>query len=229
MQLERFRALIRRLSHEIPEEYLRGVASVEVSERSVPHPSRPGVYTLGECIPLDPAGDAPVSRIVLYHGSFAALAEERPGFDWRGEAWETLLHELRHHIEWQAGAARLEDFDWAAEQNFARQEGGPFDPDFYRSGERVGEGVFRIDDDVFIERVVKARPEALEVAWDDRVYGVPVPPEPLPLYLVLEGVAHPPEGDLIVVIREPATWRDLFRRARPVTTREVRAVATPPS
>ena len=60
------------------------------------------------------------SRVVLYHGSFAALARIGPGFDWREETWETLSHELRHHLEWRANVAVLEAYDWAAEQNFCR-------------------------------------------------------------------------------------------------------------
>src|SRR5439155_538461 len=82
---------------------------------------------------------------VLYHGSFAALA--RLGdFDWRTEAWETLAHELRHHLEWRAHVSRLEAYDWAAEENFRRHEGQPFDPLFYRSGESVEDGVWKVAD-----------------------------------------------------------------------------------
>jgi hypothetical protein len=80
------------------------------------------------------------------------LAKLDSEFDWRGEAWETLTHELRHHLEWRARAPDLEEFDWAAEQNFARQDGERFDPTFYRSGEKVAEGIYRLDDDFFLER-----------------------------------------------------------------------------
>src|SRR5947209_15808482 len=110
-----FEAMVRRMAGEVPEEFLAGIAEIGVSPRTVTHPQRPEVYTLGECIPLPSASDEPgtlQSRILLYHGSFAALARDDPGFDWREEAWETLTHEVRH-------------------------QGEPFDPTFYRDGERL--------------------------------------------------------------------------------------------
>src|SRR5881398_1585976 len=131
--------MIDRLAREVPAEYADGIVAIEVSPKVMPHPRRGDVYTLGECMPLEWSGNGAdlQSRVVLYHGSFAALA--RLGdFDWRAEAWETLTHELRHHLEWRAHVSRLEAYDWAAEENFKRHEGQPFDPLFYRSGESVG-------------------------------------------------------------------------------------------
>ena len=82
-----FEAMVVGMAGEVPREFLDGVAEITVSSRAVPHPDRPGIFTLGECIPL-PAGDSGgvegiQSRIVLYHGSFLALARVTPGFDWR--------------------------------------------------------------------------------------------------------------------------------------------------
>ena len=77
---------------------------------------------------------------------------------WRAEAWETLTHELRHHLEWRARAPALEAFDRAVEQNFARQDGEPFDPLFYLDGEPAGEGAWRVEDDVFLDRLVAELP-----------------------------------------------------------------------
>ena len=113
MEFTDFRALVERLQREVPAEFRGGVVEIAVSPKALPDPVRADVYTLGECIPL-PAGEAASSegiqsRVVLYHGSFAALARLQEGFDWREEAWETLTHELRHHLEWRARApgARL--------------------------------------------------------------------------------------------------------------------------
>jgi hypothetical protein len=135
MRLDAFTKMVEGLRARVPSEFLQGIVSVEVSPKSVPHPIRADVYTLGECIPLEWSGDGTDlhSRVVLYHGSFAALAG-KGGLDWRDEAWETLTHELRHHLEWRANVQALERYDWAAEQNFARHEGEPFDPLFYRAG-----------------------------------------------------------------------------------------------
>ena len=139
MRLADFEAMVRRLCSEVPGHFFEGIAEVVVSPRTVPHPDREEIFTLGECDPLPMEVGSGVeglqSRIVLYHGSFAALARLQEGFDWRREAWETLTHELRHHLEWRARAPDLEDFDWAVEHNFARQEGEQFDPTFFLSGE----------------------------------------------------------------------------------------------
>ena len=211
MHLDSFRAVVKRFSGEIPAHYLDGIAAIDVSPRTVLHPVRLGVFTLGECIPLHGEGSEILSRVVLYHGSFVALARERDDFDWREEAWETLLHELRHHLEWRANTEALEAYDAAAEENFARHEVRRFDPLFYQAGEALDEGVFRVDDDVFLEFVVPAAPEQWEFAWRGARYRVPVPPGPLPRYLILDGVAHPPDGDLVAVFRTKPRFWDLFR------------------
>lgn len=227
MRLDDFRALIRRLGEEIPPDFFEGVAEVVVSPRTLPHPTRAEIYTLGECIPLHD-GDAPdavQSRIVLYHGSFAALAHLTPGFDWRQEAWDTLTHELRHHLEWRARAPDLEDFDRAAEENFARQEGEGFDPLFFLAGETPAPGVHQVDDDWFLDQVVRAVPARLEFAWHGRAYVAEVPPgATLPAYFhVVEGVAEPPPGDLVVVCRRKPGLLDLLRRPPALFQADIRA------
>ena len=226
MRLSDFETMVRRFADEVPADFLEGVAEIAVSPRTVPHPERTEIYTLGECIPLptsDPASERIQSRIVLYHGSFSALARLQPGFDWRAEAWETLTHELRHHLEWRAQAPALEAFDRAVEQNFARQDGEAFDPLFYLDGEPAGEGAYRVEDDVFLERLVTEAPRAVRLQWRGRLYELAVPPEAdLPAFLTLEGVTEAPEGELVVVLRRKPGLRDLLRPVRP-TRATVRA------
>jgi zinicin-like metallopeptidase len=218
MRLDDFRQMVWRLADEVPARFLDGIAEVVVSPRTVAHPVRPGIFTLGECVPL-PTGqggevDAVQSRLVLYHGSFKALAQDEPGFDWRGEAWETLTHELRHHLEWRARRPELEDFDWAVEQNFARQDGEPFDPAFHLDGEPLGDRSYRVEDDVFLDRVVRAVPPALELTWRGREYRVTPPPgATLPAFLTVEGLAKPPSGDLVLVLRRTGIMA-LLQRGR---------------
>jgi|SRR3990172_604943 len=219
MQFNDFRSMIDRLARDVPPEFRGGVVAIEVSPKTVPHPLRGDVYTLGECIPLEWSGSGAdlQSRIVLYHGSFAALA--RLGdFEWREEAWETLAHELRHHLEWRANAGALEAYDWAAEENFKRHEGQPFDPVFYRSGERIADGVYKVDDDVFIERDGgNGKEKALDIVWHGRHYRVPIARSSSlqPIFLALEGLAEPPPGEAVVVLRRKASLFDLFRRTSP--------------
>ncbi len=230
MRFSDFEALVRRQAAEIPAEFLDGIAEVTVSPRTVPHPAREGIWTLGECIPLPAAENDPrhlQSRVVLYHGSFQALARESPDFDWVAEGWETLTHELRHHVEWKARVPDLEALDVATEANYARHDGERFDPLFYRDGLRLADGSFRVEDDVFIERVVSLVPPAVRFRWAGGSYQVPVPAgAELPAFLTVLGLPEPPAGDLVLVLRKRSRLLDLFRRSV-VYQGEVEAVSLP--
>jgi hypothetical protein len=218
MRLADFETMIRRLCDQVPDDFLDGIAEVTVSPRAVPHPERPEIFTLGECVPLPVSlgtgVDGLQSRIVLYHGSFAALARLQGGMDWQKEAWETLTHELRHHLEWRARAPDLEDFDWAVEHNFARHDGEPFDHTFFLSGEQGPGESYRVEDDVFIDRIVAEVPPSISFEWSRRSYRAPVPEGAhLPCFLTIDGVSDPPAGDLVVVLRRRPGVRDLFAPA----------------
>ena len=214
VRLDEFRSLVHRLEREIPLEFKGGVVAVDVSPKALPHPVHGDVYTLGECVPLEWSGNGADlhSRIIVYHGSFASLAR-RGDFDWREETWETLTHELRHHLEWRAHVDRLEAYDWAADENFKRDEGQPFDPLFYRSGEEIAPGVYKVDDDVFIERERGAGSgERKDFVWHGRRYRVTLPgPSGRPVFLTLEGLVDPPPGDAVLVMKPAPRLLDLFR------------------
>ena len=212
MRFDDFRALVDHLVRDVPPAYLDGIVAVDVSPKTVPHPLRADVYTLGECIPLEWSGSGVdlQSRVVLYHGSFQRLAA-LGDFDWRAEAWDTLTHELRHHLEWRANVAALEAYDWAAEENFKRHEGEPFDPAFYRSGERIAEGVWKVDDDVFVEA-------GAEVTWHGARYDVKIPEAKRPLYVILDGLAEPPPGEAVLVLPRRPSLLDFWRRVRATET-----------
>lgn len=229
MTREAFERMVRRMAERVPAEYFDGVTEVTVSPRAVPHPTRAEIYTLGECIPLPLEGEGPEavqSRVVLYHGSFRALAELDPDFAWEEEAWETLTHELRHHVEWRARREDLERFDRAAEQNFARIDGEPFDPLFYLDGDSPVEGVHQVDDDWFLDRLVRRVPEQVVFNWHGRHYAADVPAgTTLPAYLLVDGVQEPPAGDLVLVLRAKPRFTDLFR-PRTLAVHQVTAVAT---
>ncbi|HEX9892602.1 MAG TPA: metallopeptidase family protein [Gemmatimonadales bacterium] len=215
MRYSDFEALVSRMAAELPQEYLNGVAEIVVSPKVIPHPVRAEIYTLGECVPLPSAGgelEDIQSRVVLYHGSFQAAGHQDPDFDWREEAWETLTHEVRHHLEWRARVPDLEALDRAAESNYARQDGESFDPLFYRDGEVAAAGVFRVEDDYFLEQVVRTRPESAWFGWHGKNYQVEVPADAaLPALLVVDGLEEPPPGDLVLVLTRKAGLRDLFR------------------
>jgi hypothetical protein len=215
MRLADFENMVRRLCDEVPADFFDGIAEVVVSPRVVPHPERPDVFTLGECIPLPVQVGSGVeglqSQVVMYHGSFAALAGLEQGMDWKQEAWETLTHELRHHLEWRAHAPDLEEFDWAVEHNYARHDGEPFDPTFFLSGNPEGEDRYSVEDDVFIDRIVSSVPHSVDFSWQARDYCIDLPPNAeLPCFLVVEGVKDPPPGELVLVLRRKPGVRDLF-------------------
>ncbi len=56
MRVDDFRSLIDRLGAEVPAEFRDGIVAIDVSPKTVPHPVRGDVYTLGECIPLEWSG-----------------------------------------------------------------------------------------------------------------------------------------------------------------------------
>ncbi len=209
MELDEFRTLVRNLASDIPDRYFDGIAAVDVSDRTVPHPTRAQVFTLGECIPFDTGTDEVVSRLVLYFGSFRALAANQEAFDWAYEARETLFHELRHHLEWRAGSDELEAYDWAVEQNILRIDGEAFEDAFYREGEVLEDGVFRVEDWYFIERVVDRAPATTELAWRGRRYRIAVPGTALPLFLTIGGLDEPLSGDVCLVFRRKTRLGDL--------------------
>ncbi|HEX6588672.1 MAG TPA: metallopeptidase family protein, partial [Longimicrobiales bacterium] len=142
MNLRSFEELAEEYWAEIPDDYKHGVDGVRVLRGTKAHDELPDVWTMGECVteafPSE-FGSAETTRsaIVLYHGSFEKLADQDDAFDWEDELWETITHELRHHLESLAAEDALEDVDYAADENFKRQDGAPFDPFFYRSGEPV--------------------------------------------------------------------------------------------
>jgi hypothetical protein len=162
----------------IPEQFLEGVEGLEVSRKTVPHPTLPDIYTLGECITESFPGEYEVRSVVaLYYGSFRALSRLDAEWDWEEEIYETVTHEVQHHRESMALDESLEELDYAEDQNFARHEGHPFDPQFYRSGARLGPTAWEVDGEVFVEaRLDRAALQAgaVEVEWEGRKHRLPL-------------------------------------------------------
>jgi hypothetical protein len=87
---------------------------------------------------------------------------------------------------------------------------------FFLSGAPVGDDVWRVEDDVFLDRIVHDLPETIPVRWAGRDYLVAPPRDTsLPAFLVLEGLADAPEGEVVLVLRRKPGVLALFR---PVTT-----------
>jgi hypothetical protein len=111
MDFDQFSEVAKEIVEQIPDEFLRGVTGIQAHRGEKTHPDRPDLLTMGECTDDEAAAltepEALRSRLHVYYGSFVALAREDPDFDWEGELRETILHELRHHIEDRAGILDL--------------------------------------------------------------------------------------------------------------------------
>lgn len=220
VRFEEFEDRAWQLWEEIPERYKEGVDGLVVERGALPHPTLPDIYTLGECrtesYPSSYGGPETIrSVVVLYHGSFERLSRLDPAFDWEHELWETLTHELQHHLEYLADEDALEAMDYAVDENFKRLEGEPFDPFFYRSGEEVAEGVYRVDVDFFLEQEYpdgREPGEWIEFLWHGVRYRARRPRElgDVCFLVVEDGVEEWPPGDLwLVLVRRKRLGRSL--------------------
>ena len=112
MDFHSFSSLADEMVERIPPELLQGLNGGIVVRREARRRADdpPGVYLLGEYV-QDPVLGA---FIVLYHGSFRRVLGGSPPEQWARELWDTLRHELRHHVEARAGVRdlELEDEAW---------------------------------------------------------------------------------------------------------------------
>jgi hypothetical protein len=219
MTFDEFSRVAQEAFQSIPEAYREGVDGVTTVEATETHPELPGVVTLGECLTHGHISDwqgpeTTRSRVVLYYGSFRKMAGDDPDFDWEAELWETLTHELQHHLESLADEDALEAMDYAVDESFKRERDEPFDPWYFQWGEPVGDGMYRVEHEVYMERVVTATEfeqlEAIEFTWEGQVYQIPRPKELGDLHFVIvDGI----EPDIQVVLIQRASWRQRLRGA----------------
>jgi len=221
VNFEDFEHHARTVFDEIPEAYRDGVDGLTIRREAPAHPELAGVYTLGECLTeehLSDFGSAETTRsvIALYWGSFRQLSLENPDFDWEDEIWETLTHELRHHLESLAGDDALEGVDYATDETFKRFEDQEFDPWYYQSGEEVAPGVFRVEKMSYVEKEWTAAAFS-EVAWirfdwDGSRYRFPRPAELGDVHFVLVcGLDLDDEGLEVVLVRKRSWWQSVRR------------------
>jgi hypothetical protein len=112
MTFEDFQSTVDEMMAEIPSEFTRELQAVHVLPQARPEAGLDQVWRLGEY--LDPGPEAFLGsnsglgrHIALYYGSFVRIAAGRPEFDWDTAIWDTLTHELRHHVESLAGDVSL--------------------------------------------------------------------------------------------------------------------------
>jgi hypothetical protein len=219
MTLEDFDLRAHEMYATIPPQYLEGIDALVVKEKALPHPSLPDIYTLGECrtehYPSDYGGPGEVrSFVVLFYGSFLHLSELDTEWDWEEELWETITHEVRHHLESLAVEDDLEVEDYVVDQNFARRAGEAFDSDFYRDGRLLQDGVYAVDGDIFVEHEVSTEELAARTVAFRYTGGDVVVPLPDPLgsvhFVALHGLPEG-EGDVLLVLRRRRNLWGAFR------------------
>jgi hypothetical protein len=219
LKFAEFRTVAERAYDEIPERYKLGIEGLVVSREAAKHPELADIYTLGECLteswPSEWHGpETTRSSVVLYWGSFRNLAARDPEFDWEGEIWETLTHELRHHLESLAAEDQLQDVDYAADEGFKREDGLPFDPWYYQRGDPAGPGVYRVEEQIFIEQLWEREAfdtaEEIAFAWDGRRWAVPRPERLGDLHFVLvDGVVPASQLLELVLVRHRSWWEQV--------------------
>ena len=217
MDFETFHRKAQKAFQSIPAEFRTGVDGLTVRSETLPHPTLPHVYTLGQCItesyPSEWAGPETVrSVVVLYYGSFKALARSDPNFDWEEELWETLTHELRHHLESLANEDDLEGVDYAMEEAYRRAEGEDFDPFYYRAGVEVAPGLYQVEFDFFLEQLWTVEEfhavSVVPFSWHGRTERVKRPEDLGDIHFVwVEGLDVGP-GSLQVVLLKRKRWKE---------------------
>lgn len=112
LTIDRFTDLAGAIIDEIPEKYYRdlngGFNIVENAKKD------------GECLIMGEyiMDDILGSTIMIYYGSFVRLIGGGDAREWEKELRETILHELRHHVELMAGV------DYLSEEERAELERG---------------------------------------------------------------------------------------------------------
>lgn len=127
MSFEDFERLLAEMVDDVPDEFLRGLQGIHAIEEPKEESEFVDVWRMGEYLDPGPeqflgGGDGLGRHIALYYGSFVRVAEGDDAFDWEDELWETLTHELRHHVESLAGDGGLIEDDVERAREFPRRD-----------------------------------------------------------------------------------------------------------
>jgi len=216
VKFEEFETTARRMWSEIPVEYKEGIDGLVVRKEALEHPEHNDYFTLGMCFTEPyPGGyggpESTRSILALYYGSFVGIAEDDPDFPWEDELWETITHELRHHLEYLVEDETLERVDYAAEQSHLRFEGLDFDPWYFQSGLHVAPGVYRVEGDVYLEQRWKPddfrEASRIDFEWEGRRWSTPRPEELGDIhYIWIDGIDMEGGSLQLVLVRELTLW-----------------------
>jgi hypothetical protein len=111
---EEFCGLADKIVAQIPAIYREGISGIFVTQQAVKDEEIPGVYILGHY-----HGGGYLSPFIdIYYGSFRRVFQGLPLSEIEEELWETITHEIRHHLEENAGLRNLEAFDEELKEYF---------------------------------------------------------------------------------------------------------------
>jgi hypothetical protein len=128
MTFDMFQQTTQEMMAEIPEEFTQGLQGLHIFQKTKAERDLPDVYRLGEYLDPGPdqflGGNQGLGRhIALYYGSFLTIAKGDSDLDWEEQLWETLTHELQHHVESLAGDRTLIDIDHRRNAEFRKRPG----------------------------------------------------------------------------------------------------------
>ena len=221
MSYEEFAETANRMWDRVPDAYKEGIDGLVLRREAETHPDHGDFFTLGTCSTEPyPSGyggpESTRSILALYYGSFRAVARSDPEFDWEGEIWETVTHELRHHLEFLVEDDALEGVDYAAEQAHLREAGLEFDPWYFQSGLPVAPDVYRVESEVYIEQRWSQtdfdRSDALEFEWEERRWRLPRPGRLGDLHFIRIIGGVPADTEFTLVLVRDRSLRDRVRR-----------------
>ena len=92
---------------QIPEMYKEGISGIFVTRKEVKDEEVPELYILGHYH----HGGYLTPFINIYYGSFRRVCKGAALEEIEEELWETITHEIRHHLEENAGLRNLKAYD----------------------------------------------------------------------------------------------------------------------
>lgn len=108
MHFETFEAIFHEALEEFPDRYLHGLSGVFCRREAKSDPAVPGMLRLGEYI-REPQGLG--DHVILYYGSFLRVYGPLPREEMKKRVFDTIGHEILHHLEHRAGIDDLGDED----------------------------------------------------------------------------------------------------------------------
>lgn len=111
---DKFCKLADEIIRQIPDMYKKGISGIFVIPEEVRDEEIPELYILGHYH----GGGFLEPSIDIYYGSFRQVFQGLPLAQLEEELWETITHEIRHHLEENAGLHNLEVYDEQQKEYF---------------------------------------------------------------------------------------------------------------